>query len=370
MAEAIAIPSKGYKRTMRMFDLTLFTVCAVLVIDQLAASAAIGVSSIFWWVFTMIVFFIPYGLITAELGTTYPEQGGIYAWIRRAFGKKWGARTSWFWWINVALWMPSVYILFAGIFAQMFYPEMTLWWQIVLGIVLTWITVVINIVALDVGKWIPNIGAFLKVAIMLVIGVAGIVYACFHGVANDMSIGNMMPKWDAGLAFLPVIVYNFLGFELMSGGAEEMDNPARDIPKAIIIAGVLIAAFYLLGTVGILIALPLEDIGLIEGLLDTLRKLFGDSTLATVGVYALGIAALYTLFANMVTWTIGANRSATEAAEKIKTAQETEQATRRKSVDVTLAEKEAGILENLLNICETGQRGMEKKALRSLFSVN
>ena len=77
---------KGFKRVLKGFDMTLFTVCAILVIDQLAASASIGVQSIFWWIFTLIFFFIPYGLITAELGSTYPDQGGIYSWVKRAFG--------------------------------------------------------------------------------------------------------------------------------------------------------------------------------------------------------------------------------------------------------------------------------------------
>lgn len=306
---------RGFKKVMKGLDMTLFTVCAVLVVDQLAASAAIGAQSIFWWIFTMVLFFIPYGLITSELGTTYPEQGGIYGWVRRAFGARWGARTSWLYWINVAFWMPAVYVLFAGMFAQMFYPEMTLWTQILIGVVLTWLTVWVNSVTLDVGKWVPNIGAFFKVIIMLSIGLGGFYYASQHGVANDLSIGSIMPSWGASLAFLPVIVYNFLGFELMSGAAEEMENPARDIPKAIITSGVIIAGFYLLGTVGILIALPLDDIGLIDGLIDTLRKLFGDSGSGGAFVVGLGLMALFTFFANMVTWTIGANRSAAEAAD-------------------------------------------------------
>lgn len=305
----------GFKKVMKSLDMTLFTVCAVLVVDQLAASAAIGAQSIFWWVFTMILFFIPYGLITAELGTTYPEQGGIYSWVRRALGSHWGARTSWLYWINVALWMPSVYVLFAGMFAQLFYPEMTLWTKITIGIVLTWITVWVNTIALDVGKWVPNIGALFKVTIMLTIGLGGFYYASQHGVANDLSISAIMPTWGASLAFLPVIVYNFLGFELMSGAAEEMKDPARDIPKAIIISGIIIAAFYLLGTIGILIALPQDDIGLIEGLIDTLHKLFGESGIGGAFVFGLGLMALYTFFANMVTWTVGANRSAAEAAD-------------------------------------------------------
>ena len=305
---------RGYKKVLKGLDLTLFTVCAILVVDQLAASAAIGPQSVFWWVFTMVLFFIPYGLITAELGSAYPDQGGIYAWVRRAFGSRWGGRTAWLWWINVALWQPSVYILFAGIFAALFMPDLALWPQIAIAVVLTWLTVWINIVQLDIGKWVPNLGAIFKVAIMLVIGIGGFVYASNHGVANELTLSSMAPSWGASLAFLPVIVYNFMGFELMSGASAEMKNPARDVPLTIAVSGILIAAFYLFATVGILIALPLDEIDLVSGIVDTLRVLLGEGGTGGALVIALGLMALYSFLANMVTWTMGANRSAAEAA--------------------------------------------------------
>jgi glutamate:GABA antiporter len=303
-----------FKRVLRRIDMLLFTVCAILIIDQLAASASIGASAIFWWIFTLIFFFIPYGMITAELASQYPEQGGIYAWVKHAFGRRWGARTSWLYWVNVALWMPSVYLLFSGMLAQILGIKIDLWTQIALATALTWITVWMNIASLGVSKWVPDVGAVLKVLIMLAIGAGGIWYAMKNGVANEISWASMQPKWTDGLGFLPVIVYNFLGFELMSGASEEMRDPRHDVLSSILIAGVVITVFYLLGTIGILIALPLDQISLIEGLIDTLRKIFGDSTAAVVLVTGLGIAALYTLYANMVTWTLGANRAIAEAA--------------------------------------------------------
>ncbi len=307
---------KGFKKVLKTLDMTLFTVCAILVIDTLAASAAIGASTISWWLIILVLFFIPYGLITAELGSTYTEQGGLYVWIKRAFGEKWAARSTWYYWINVALWMPSVYILFAGMFAQLFYPDLSLWLQIGIGILMTWITVWIGTITLEAGKWVPNVGAFIKAAIMLVLGVGGIVYAARNGVANDLSFGALLPSWDAGLAFLPVIVYNFMGFELMSGAAEEMENPGRDILSAILSAGGLIAFFYILATCGILLALPLDQLGLISGIIDTLKAILGETGIGGAVVTVLGIGALYTFLANMVTWTMGANRTAAEAANE------------------------------------------------------
>lgn len=307
---------KGFIKVLRSLDMTLFTVCAILVMDTLAPSAAIGPSSISWWLITLVLFFIPYGLITAELGTTYPEQGGLYIWVKKAFGEKWAARTTWLYWINVALWMPSVYILFAGMFAQLFFPEMSLWWQIAIGILMTWLTVWFGCIKMEAGKWIPNIGAVVKALIMVVIGVGAFIFADKNGVANDLSLKSILPSWDAGLAFLPVIVYNFMGFELMSGASAEMKNPGKDIPRAIIIAGALIAVFYVLGTVGILMAVPLDQLGLVSGIVDTLKIIIGGTGFGDAMVIILGVAALYSFMANMVTWTMGANRTAAEAAKE------------------------------------------------------
>lgn len=305
-----------FRRVLRRLDMTLFTVCAILIVDQLAASAAIGVQSIFWWVLTLLLFFIPYGLITSELGSAYPEEGGIYAWVRRAYGQRWAGRTAWLWWVNVAFWMPSVYILFAGLLAELVAPNMSLTTKLLVTLGLTWLTVGISIVTLNIGKWVPNVGAIFKAAIMLAIGLCGIAYAARHGVANEFSLKTLSPSWGASLAFLPVIVYNFLGFELMSGAGEEMENPARDVPRAIVTSGLFIASFYILATLGILLALPVEEIGLIEGLPDTFGRLFGDGPLGGTIVAILIVMALYTFVANMVTWTIGANRSAAEAAQR------------------------------------------------------
>lgn len=305
-----------FKKVLKKLDMTLFTVCAILVIDTLTPAASVGVSSMTWWIIILVFFFIPYGLITAELGSAYPEQGGLYIWIKNAFGNRWAARSSWYYWVNVALWMPSVYIMFAGVFRQLFFPGLSMSMQIVMGIILTWITVWVGIVSLDTSKWIPNIGAFLKVFIMSFIGIAGIIYALRNGSANDFTFQAMMPEMNEGLKFLPAILFSFMGFELMSGAGEEMENPGRDIPKAIIESGIMIAAFYLLGTLGILLALPVEQIGLIDGFIDTLRLFLGEGTYGKLLVLILGVGILYTFFANVVTWNMGANRTAAEAAKE------------------------------------------------------
>tara|TARA_R110000751_G_scaffold27139_2_gene71921 strand:+ start:2464 stop:3849 length:1386 start_codon:yes stop_codon:yes gene_type:complete len=303
------------KKILGKKDLVLFTVSAILLLDTLASAASVGVSSIFWWLFLSVVFFIPFALISAEMSCSYPAQGGIYAWVKTAYGSRWAARASWSYWINTAVWIPAISILFAGIFKQMFFPDLSLYGQIGIGLLLTWITVLVNIVSLDVGKLIPDTGAIFKIIIFIVIIVGAFNYVDEHGMANDFTIAALKPDWQASFQYIPAIIYGMLGFELVSASSEEMKDPARDMPKAVLISALIIIVLYMLGTVAMLAAIPAKDINLVEGLMDTLYLLFGQSTAGKTFAMALGIMALFTFFSNGVTWALGCNRAAAEAAK-------------------------------------------------------
>ncbi|BFM15656.1 APC family permease [Maricurvus nonylphenolicus] len=295
-------------------DIVLYSVSAILLLDTLTASASLGPSSIFWWLCLGVLFYLPMAMICAEMGCAYPEHGGIYAWVRNAFGGRWGSRISWSYWVNVAIWMPAIYIMFAGVFKQLFFPSMDATDQIIMGILLAWISVGVNVMALDIGKWVPNIGAIFKMVVFITISYGAYDYVSEHGMANPINLDSMAPDWVGSLQFIPAIIYGMLGFELVSASANNMKNPGRDIPSSILLSGIIIFVLYVLGTVSILAALPAGDIDLLEGLIDTLMLFFGGSTLGNTFVIALGVMALYTFFSNGVTWAMGGNRAAAEAA--------------------------------------------------------
>ncbi len=303
-----------HKKTLRQRDMVLFTVSAILLLDTLTAAASVGAPSIVWWLLLGFIFFVPFALICAEMGCAYPEQGGIYAWIRDGYGGRWASRATWCYWVNTAVWIPAIFLLFAGVFKQMFFPEMGLGGQITIGVALTWLAVGVNVIALDVGKWIPNLGALLKIIIFIAIIIGAFSYIQDHGMANPLTLETLKPDFGSSLQYIPAIIYGMLGFELVSAGSDEMKDPARDVPKSIFISGVIILVLYVLGTFAVLAAIPAGDINLVEGLVDTLKLFFGGSALGNGFVLALGIGALYTFFSNGVTWGLGCNRAAAEAA--------------------------------------------------------
>jgi glutamate:GABA antiporter len=168
----------------------------------------------------------------------------------------------------------------------------------------------------DLGKWVANSGAVFKVLIILALGIGGIEVAATDGAANSITFANALPSISDAKTFLPVIIFMLLGFELISSLSEEIKEPQKIIPRTIFTAGAILAFLYVFATIGILLALPLKDLGLVSGLVDTFKQIFGTTGFGNVLVYALGIAAMYTFFTSMATWSMGANRSAQEAAKE------------------------------------------------------
>jgi amino acid transporter len=314
-----------FDRVLGHADLLLFSVCAILTIDTLASAASMGVTWFTWWGITMVIFFVPYGLMTAELGAAWPGEGGLYVWVREAMGPRWGSLAAWFYWINNAYWIPSVYMVFAGTFHEIFLRDHlppglragsgATWLEAAIAIAMTWATVALGVVRLQVSKWVPNLGAAVKVSIFLCLGSLGLL-ALFSGrpPANDFHLGEFVPRWSA-LTFLPVLFYNAMGFELMSSAGEEMRDPRRDVPRVILLSGLLISVVYVLGVLGILLAVPVKDLSLLTGTWDALAALgrpwgsAGDTL-----VLLLGVGFLYACVANIVTWSLGVNRVAAAAA--------------------------------------------------------
>lgn len=300
---------------MGVASIALFSMTAVIILDTLTASASIGVSSITWWLITLVVFVIPYGLITSELATTYPGEGGIYDWVKSAFGYKWAVRTTWYYWLNVGLWCPSVYILFAGMFSELFMPGLGIFGILTICVLLTVITVVICNVSVDLSVIISNVTAVIKVFIILVLGVGGFNYAMTNGIANEFTFEAMIPSLDGGIAFLPALVFNLIGFELVGTMTADMKD-VRDTPKATFIAIAITAFLYIFGTLGILAAMPVDSISLVAGITDTLKVLFGTGQFGTFMLYAIGTLTLMTFFGNMIVWVMGASRAASESAKE------------------------------------------------------
>jgi len=309
------------KKKFRLFDAILATVCITLVAESVMPTAAIGNSQYFWWIFLIIAFCVPYGMISAELGTTYQSEGGMYDWVKKAFGAKWAARVAWNYWINFPLWIASLAVAVTDVVAGIMDMELSLGMILLLQLGYTWLVSFLGTQRIGESKWIVNIGTFFKIFFMVALGALGIyVYIKTGESANPIkSAADLLPTLDlAGLSFLSVIIFNFLGFEVVATFAEDMENPKKEIPKALIIGGALMALFYVLPATGINIAMSLEDAeasGITESFMILLTKLGMNADLVRMIVILVGLMFIYTMVANIVSWSFGVNSVAKYSAD-------------------------------------------------------
>ena len=309
------------KKKFKLVDAVLATVCITLVAESVAPTAAIGNTQYFWWIFLILGFCLPYGLVTAELGSTFVSEGGMYDWVKKAFGKKMASRVAWNYWINFPLWIASLAVAVTDVVAGIFDIELSLIWLLILQLGYTFIVTILSTQRIGESKWIVNIGTFFKIGFMVALGLLGIyVYIKTGESANPIqSVSDLLPTMDlVSLSFLSIIIFNFLGFEVVATFTDDMENPKKEIPKALIIGGALMALFYILPATGINIAMSVEDAevaGITDSFALLLTSLGVSSNVIRVIVIAVGLMFIYTMVANIVSWSFGVNSVAKYSAD-------------------------------------------------------
>ena len=312
------------KKNFKLFDAILGTVCLTLVCESVMPTAAIGNTQYFWWIFLLICFCLPYGMITAELGTTYPSEGGMYDWVKRAFGPKWAGRVAWNYWINFPLWIASLAVAVTDIVAGIFNIELSVVALLLLQLGYTWLVTLLGTKRIGESKYIVNLGTAFKIFLLLGIGILGIYSVIKTGEsANPITgIGDLFPALNLeNMSFISIILFNFMGFEVVGTWVDDMENPKKDIPKALIFGGLLMAIFYILPATGFNITLAPEVVENLDPenvveVLNTLFKTVGlNPVIVNSAVIITGLMFIYTFVANIASWSFGVNEVAKYAAE-------------------------------------------------------
>lgn len=303
------------RKKIKLVDVLLSVICVVFVAEAIAPVAVLGNSQFFWRLFMIAAFLVPYGLIASELGTAYPGGGGLYEWIRLAFpGKRWGARASWWYWLNFPLWMASLAVMIPDLLCLAFGIEVSI--SVSLAIQLAFILIVTVIACYPVcdSVIILKVCAVIKIGLALLVGGMGIYYVIRNGFVNDMRLPTFLPRFDLdSLSSISVIIFNMLGFEVVCTFSGDMANPRKQIPQAIITGGLIIAGVYLLGGFGIAAVIPASDVDTASGLIEAVALMSGRES----GLFISAVTLLFviTLFGNMISWSLGINNTACYAAE-------------------------------------------------------
>jgi len=279
-------------RVMGFWDVLLFNIVTVLGPRWIAAAAHNGTSSMSLWVLAAFLFFVPTALVIAELSTRFPQEGGLYAWSKDAFGEFHGFVAGWTYWIYTLFYFPALLFASAAMAAYIGgigYAPLAQNRSFLLAgsFALFFVAVYMNIIGLRVGKWLQNVGAVSTFVPLVMLIVAAVFVWQRFGSVTHFTWSNMQPHWDWDTVnFWPQIAFAFSGLELVSSMSEEVKNPRRTFPRAILGSGIVIAVIYIAGTVAVLSLMSAVNVDPKSGVFQALTI-----ASATLKISALGIIA-------------------------------------------------------------------------------
>lgn len=273
-------------RVMGLRDVVLFHVVAIVGLRWLLTAANLGPASVVLWLAAVVLFFVPQGLAVLELSARMPEEGGIYVWTREAFGPLHGFICGWAYWVNNLIYYPSLIVFIAGNAVLALGPE---WagladspvYNVVASLAILWFAVGMNIVGLRSGRWVQNSGGlatWVAVAVLVALAAAALLTGRAE---NPMAGRSLLPDLSAGSVNLwSSLCFALAGLELAAVMGGEVKDPARTLPRSILVAAPMIAAIYIVGTLAVLATSGSPDVDLISGIVEAIAEagaLFGLS---------------------------------------------------------------------------------------------
>jgi len=297
LANGSSDPIKQLPKEMGFWDVLLFNIATVLGPRWVAAAAHNGTSSISLWILAALLFFVPSALVINELSSRFPEEGGLYVWAKEAFGDFHGFVAGWNYWVYTVFYFPGLLLASAAMSAYIIgengatlSQNRTFLLSVSVGMLLA--AVALNIIGLNIGKWLQNAGGVSTyLPLLVLLGIAAILWIK-HGSVTHFTRANILPVWNWDTVnFWSQIAFAFSGLELVSAMSQEVRDPQRTLPRAVYASGVLIAGMYIVATVAVLGLVPAAEVSATSGVFHAI----------TVGSIALKIGALGVLAAVVVT---------------------------------------------------------------------
>lgn len=303
------------------FDMFFFLVCTLVGLDTIGAVASNGAQGFTWLIFLVPVFFIPYALLTSELGSTFTEEGGPYIWTKLALGRFVGGVNALIYWISNPIWLGGSLCITAVATFNSFFTNLGNW-QYIFGLLFIWISVWAAILSFGVGKWLPTIGAWGRMVVLGFFTFTVVIYAIKHGV-HGVHGGDFKPSYGVFIALVPVLFFNYVGFELPNAAGDEMKDPQKDVPFTVIRSAFMAVILYGLPILAILLVLPLSQVSSLGGFIDAIKTVFTvygghvgadpSATVLTGAGKVLGdvaaVAFIFALMSSGATWIMGADRA-------------------------------------------------------------
>jgi glutamate:GABA antiporter len=260
------------KKTLSVFRLSMINIIAIDSLRNLPTNAANGFLLISYYIFAVLFFLLPCILITAELATNYSKTGGPYVWVKQAFGGKWGLVTIWLLWVYNVVWYPTLLSFIGASIAYLINPALAQnkMFMVAVVLILFAIATLVNCYGMKISSLVSSLSAIFGtiIPILFIISLGAYWVFSHHPLAITPQGQSFIPHIETfhDMAFLVVILFSLMGFEMSSIHAEEVKNPKNDYPKALLYSSVIIVVTTILASLAIAIVIPKSELSLIGGL--------------------------------------------------------------------------------------------------------
>jgi len=306
---------------LSVFTLMMINVAAILSLRTLPGLAEYGYALIFYITLASVCFFIPSALVSAELASGWQGKGGVYLWVKEAFGPKWGFVAIFMQWVENLPWFPAVLAFAASAFAFVFHPRLAESKIFVVSFiwVALWAATFLNFRGMKMSAFLSTSGVILGAILpAILIFVLGIMYL-FSGQprAIHFSMDALIPNMDnlQQLMLLAAMLVAFVGMEMSAVHVNEVKNPAKNYPKAIFGACIIIISLSILCSLSIALVIPPKDISLSAGVCQAFDKLFNTHN-APMLTSIVSLFMVYGALTMVVTWMIGPAKGLYEVASE------------------------------------------------------
>ena len=311
---------KKKQRVLSVFVLAMINVSAICSIRSWPLSAEYGFSSLFFMILAALLFFLPVAFISAELATGWPDTGGVFVWVKEAFGHRWGFLSIWYLWLLNIPWYPTALAFIAGALAFTFNPELAnnKMYYVITILILLWCATLFNLRGMKVSGWISTVaviaGTIIPGLLIIIMGWDWLMSK--QPIEINISWDGFFPNLTkiSQLTFLTGVIFSMGGIEMSAVHAKEVINPKKTYPRAILLSVLIIFVISSLGTLSIASVIPQKEISLTSGAIDSLAHFFafyGMEKLLPVIAVLIAIGA----FGQLSTWMAGPSKGLMAAAK-------------------------------------------------------
>lgn len=306
--------SSNQRRYISVFVLAMMNVACVMSLRGLPMIAKEGFTMFFYLLFASFLFLVPVSIVSAELATGWPKNGGVYRWTKEAFGSKWGFTAIWLQWIQNTIWYPTVLAFAAGALSYMFLnPALasSKVFNLLVILVIYWGATFMNFKGMKTAGWITTAGVLcgtiLPAAIIIILGILWI--ATGNPIQIDKSTTSFLPNLTnfSTVAFLGGIVLLFAGMEVGAVHVSELEKPKAQYPKAVFLAMFIIIIVFTLGAMSIAMVMPAKDISLTAGIMQAFKDLLDKFSIGWL-LPVIGFLAAFGAIGGVTAWIAGPSK--------------------------------------------------------------